>query len=188
MRLGSRRYRRPSIPASALGQLSWALFDAGRGPYSILINTFVFSAYFTTVVFADPVRGQEVWSYLTSVGAFLVALGAPILGAIADAGGRRKPWLARLRHPGRALHGCPLVRIPRHGVGVLLGVSRAHRCDSGVRVFGHLLQRHAAERVPARAHRFPERAGLGAGQPAGDRRYSCSSSWPGAGTPIRCSA
>jgi UMF1 family MFS transporter len=82
-----------SRPASTLGQLSWALFDAGRGPYSILINTFVFSAYFTTVVFADPVQGQTMWSYLTSIGAFLVALGAPILGAIADAGGRRKPWL-----------------------------------------------------------------------------------------------
>jgi UMF1 family MFS transporter len=34
-----------------------------------------------------------VWSYVTSTAAFLVALGAPILGAIADAGGRRKPWL-----------------------------------------------------------------------------------------------
>src|SRR5215469_13082567 len=79
--------------ASALGQLSWALFDGGRGPYSVLVNTFVFSAYFSTVVFADPVRGQEVWSYLTAIGAFAVAIGAPILGAIADAGGRRKPWL-----------------------------------------------------------------------------------------------
>jgi UMF1 family MFS transporter len=81
-------------PATLLGQLSWALFDAGRGPYSILINTFVFSAYFSAVVFTDPVRGQEVWSYLTAIGAFLVAIGAPVLGAIADAGGRRKPWLA----------------------------------------------------------------------------------------------
>ena len=80
-------------PASTLGQVSWALFDAGRGPYSILINTFVFSAYFSTVVISDPVRGQEVWSYLTAIGAFVVAIGAPILGAIADAGGRRKPWL-----------------------------------------------------------------------------------------------
>ena len=80
-------------PASTPGQLSWAVFDAGRGPYSILINTFVFSAYFTTVVFADPVQGQAVWSYLSAIGAFLVAIGAPILGAVADAGGRRKPWL-----------------------------------------------------------------------------------------------
>ncbi len=80
-------------PASPLGQLSWALFDGGRGPYNVLVNTFVFSAYFSTVVIADPVRGQEAWSYLTAIAAFLVAIGAPIFGAIADAGGRRKPWL-----------------------------------------------------------------------------------------------
>ena len=80
-------------PASPLGQLSWALFDAGRGPYSVLVNTFVFSAYFSTVVIADPIRGQATWSFLTSIAALIVAIGAPILGAIADAGGRRKPWM-----------------------------------------------------------------------------------------------
>lgn len=80
-------------PAGALGQFSWALFDGGRGPYSTLVNVFVFSAYFSTVVIADPVRGQATWSYLTSIAALLVAIGAPILGAIADAGGRRKPWI-----------------------------------------------------------------------------------------------
>ena len=80
-------------PASPLGQLSWALFDGGRGPYNVLVNTFVFSAYFSTVVITDPVRGQAEWSYLTAIAAFLVALGAPVLGAIADAGGRRKPWM-----------------------------------------------------------------------------------------------
>lgn len=80
-------------PGGALGQFSWALFDGGRGPYSTLVNVFVFSAYFSTVVISDPVRGQATWSYLTSVAALLVAIGAPILGAIADAGGRRKPWI-----------------------------------------------------------------------------------------------
>ena len=75
------------------GPLAWALFDGARAPYNVLVNIFVFSAYFTTVVVADPLRGQELWSYTSSVGALLVAIGAPILGAIADAGGRRKPWL-----------------------------------------------------------------------------------------------
>ena len=84
----------PHRPASALGQVSWAAFDGARSPYNVLVNIFVFSAYFTTVVIPDPVRGQELWSYITSGAALLVALGAPILGAIADAGGRRKPWLA----------------------------------------------------------------------------------------------
>jgi UMF1 family MFS transporter len=76
-----------------LGRWSWALFDGARIPDNVLVQIFVFSAYFSTVVISDPVRGQEVWSYTSAVGAILVAIGAPILGAIADAGGRRKPWL-----------------------------------------------------------------------------------------------
>ena len=76
-----------------LAQFSWALFDGCRSPYNVLVNIFVFSAYFTGVVIPDSVHGQVVWSYVTSTAAFLVALGAPILGAIADAGGKRKPWL-----------------------------------------------------------------------------------------------
>ena len=80
--------------SSVSGPLAWALFDGARSPYNVLVNIFVFSAYFTTVVVPNSVQGQVLWSYTSSVGALLVAIGAPILGAIADAGGRRKPWLA----------------------------------------------------------------------------------------------
>jgi MFS transporter, UMF1 family len=76
-----------------VSQLAWALCDGARSPYNVLVNIFVFAAYFTTVVIPDPVRGQALWSYISAVAALLVALGAPVLGAIADAGGRRKPWL-----------------------------------------------------------------------------------------------
>jgi UMF1 family MFS transporter len=79
--------------ASRLAQFSWAVFDGARSPYNVLINIFVFSAYFSTVVIPDPVRGQTTWSFVTSTAAIIIALTAPLLGAIADAGGRRKPWL-----------------------------------------------------------------------------------------------
>jgi UMF1 family MFS transporter len=82
-----------ATPASGLAQFSWALFDGARSPYNVLVNIFVFSAYFSTAVIPDPVKGQAMWSFVTSTAALLVALTAPILGAIADAGGRRKPWL-----------------------------------------------------------------------------------------------
>jgi UMF1 family MFS transporter len=87
---------------AALGRWSWALFDGARIPDNVLVNIFVFSAYFSTVVISDSVHGQVVWSYTSAVGAILVAIGAPILGAIADAGGRRKPWLV----------GCIAIGIP----------------------------------------------------------------------------
>ncbi len=80
-------------PASLIGQIAWAACDGARSPYNVLVNIFVFAAYFSTVVIPDPVRGQTVWSFVSSAAALLVALGAPVLGAIADAGGRRKPWL-----------------------------------------------------------------------------------------------
>ncbi len=76
---------------AALGRWSWALFDGARIPDNVLVNIFVFSAYFSTVVVSDPVRGQIIWSYTSAVGAILVAIGAPILGAIADAGGGANP-------------------------------------------------------------------------------------------------
>ena len=84
----------PHAGASKLAQFCWALCDGSRSPFNVLVNIFVFSAYFSTVVITDPVKGQATWSLLTSVAAIIIALTAPVLGAIADAGGRRKPWLA----------------------------------------------------------------------------------------------
>ena len=81
------------LPPARLAQFAWAVFDGARSPYNVLVNIFVFSAYFSSVVIADGVRGQTMWSFATAAGALLVALTAPLLGAIADAGGRRKPWL-----------------------------------------------------------------------------------------------
>ena len=81
-------------PASRLAQFAWALFDGARSPYNVLVNIFVFSAYFSTVVIPDPVRGPDAVELHYRGGAIIVALTAPMLGAIADAGGRRKPWLA----------------------------------------------------------------------------------------------
>jgi len=79
---------------SALAEWSWILADAARGPHIALITLFIFSAYFTTTVIGDPVRGQALWGYISSAGAVVLAIGAPLAGAMVDAGGRRKPWLA----------------------------------------------------------------------------------------------
>ncbi len=55
--------------------------------------TFVFAAYFTEGVATTPAQGTAQWGYAVSASAFAVALMGPIIGAIADHGGRRKPWL-----------------------------------------------------------------------------------------------
>lgn len=81
------------VPDEKVRKLSWALYECARNPFYVLINIYVFSAYFANQVIADPVRGQAIWGYILSAAAVCIALSAPVLGTIADAGGRRKPFL-----------------------------------------------------------------------------------------------
>lgn len=78
-------------PASLSGQVSWAFFHFAAGPYWIIVNIFVFAAYFQAVVVGDDVRGQEYWGYIQAFAGFAVALLSPVLGATVDARGERKP-------------------------------------------------------------------------------------------------
>src|SRR5262249_49916279 len=41
----------------------------------------------------DEVRGQAAWAFTQSTSGILIALMSPFLGAMADAGGRRKPYI-----------------------------------------------------------------------------------------------
>jgi UMF1 family MFS transporter len=81
-------------PADRRGQFSWALFEFARSPYISLVYVFVFPPYFANVVIGDAVRGQEAWSLANTIVGICVALLAPLLGAISDRTGPRKPWLA----------------------------------------------------------------------------------------------
>src|SRR6204780_753969 len=79
-------------PRSAV--VSWIFFDWAAQPYFTLITTFVFSPYFATHVASDPASGQSLWGFATAAAGLVIALLSPVLGAIADASGRRKPWIA----------------------------------------------------------------------------------------------
>lgn len=78
---------------SPLGLISWCLYDWANSAFSTIIITFVFAAYFTGAIAADPVSGTVQWTGAISASALVVAFCSPALGAIADTGGRRKPWL-----------------------------------------------------------------------------------------------
>ncbi|MEQ9146075.1 MAG: MFS transporter [Parvibaculaceae bacterium] len=79
--------------ASRAGQFSWAFFDWANQPYFTLITTFIFAPYFAAGFVGDPVRGQALWGYTQSIAGLSIALASPLLGAIADQTGARKPWL-----------------------------------------------------------------------------------------------
>src|SRR5882724_7400070 len=74
--------------------IGWILFDWAAQPYFTLITTFVFAPYFASFVAPDPASGQALWGFATAAAGLAIALLAPVLGAIADASGRRKPWIA----------------------------------------------------------------------------------------------
>jgi UMF1 family MFS transporter len=79
-------------PRSAV--VGWMLFDWAAQPYFSLITTFVFAPYFATRVASDAASGQAMWGFATAAAGLVIALASPLLGAIADASGRRKPWIA----------------------------------------------------------------------------------------------
>ena len=54
----------------------------------------MFAPYFAGFVAPDPATGQALWGFATAAAGLMIALMSPILGAIADASGRRKPWIA----------------------------------------------------------------------------------------------
>ena len=82
-----------SRPTSRAGLVAWCLYDWANSAFPTVVTTFVFAAYFTKGVAADVVSGTAQWGYAISLSALSVAIAGPVLGAVADRGGRRKPWI-----------------------------------------------------------------------------------------------
>ncbi|MGB0747222.1 MAG: MFS transporter [Magnetospiraceae bacterium] len=80
-------------PHQGRGLISWCFYDWANSAYPTVIFTFVFATYFAKGVAPDEVTGQTMWGYMAGASAFAVALAGPLLGAIADRTGRRKPWI-----------------------------------------------------------------------------------------------
>jgi len=71
----------------------WILFDVAAQPWFTLVTTFVYGPYFVSTIAATPAEGQAWWGFATGLAGAIIAVLSPVLGAIADAGGRRKPWV-----------------------------------------------------------------------------------------------
>ncbi|PWQ96321.1 MFS transporter [Leucothrix arctica] len=86
---------------SKKGIWGWMLFDWAAQPFHTLILTFIFAPYFTSQVANNDIIGQSYWGYAIGITGILIALLSPILGALADTTGPRKPWIF-----GFAIIGC----------------------------------------------------------------------------------
>lgn len=81
----------PSV--SRRGILGWMFFDWAAQPFHTLVITFVFAPYFAAHVAPNPTEGQALWGFAAGFGGLAIALLSPVLGAISDATGPRKPWI-----------------------------------------------------------------------------------------------
>lgn len=71
----------------------WMMFDFASQPYNTLLLTFIFGPYFASSVMDDPVAAQSVWGFAIAGAGVVIALAAPVLGAMADASGRHLAWI-----------------------------------------------------------------------------------------------
>jgi len=86
---------RPTNPVDVTrsGRFAWALYDWANSAFGAVINTFVFATYFSQAIASDHVTGTAQWGWALTASAMIGAVLGPMLGAIADTGGRRKPWI-----------------------------------------------------------------------------------------------
>ena len=109
----------PGRPA----RIGWILFDWAAQPFFTLVTTFVFAPFFVTVLAPTPADGQAWWGYATGVAGLIVAIGSPILGAAADAGGPRKPWIGAFG--GLLVAGCCLLWFATPGLQGAVAIALA---------------------------------------------------------------
>ena len=72
---------------------AWATYDFANSPFTTLVITFVYATYFTQAIALDPIQGTALWSRAVTITALIVAFASPALGALADRGGYRKPFV-----------------------------------------------------------------------------------------------
>ncbi|KIC49606.1 MFS transporter [Tateyamaria sp. ANG-S1] len=82
----------------------WFFFDWASQPYHTVLLTFIFGPFFVSLASENflaqgieteqaKADAQAMWSYTLTITGLIIGFGAPLLGAMADTGGRRIPWI-----------------------------------------------------------------------------------------------
>ncbi|MBD3267945.1 MFS transporter [bacterium] len=75
---------------SRLAVTSWCLYDFANSAFTTLVVTFIYATYFTEEFAGSNVEGTALWSRGVAIASICIAICSPILGALADQGGRKK--------------------------------------------------------------------------------------------------
>jgi MFS transporter, UMF1 family len=70
----------------------WFFFDWASQPYNTLLITFIFAPYVSELM-KDGTAAQSAWGFGIGAAGFIIAIFAPILGAMADTSGNRLRWI-----------------------------------------------------------------------------------------------
>lgn len=70
----------------------WFFFDWASQPYNTLLMTFIFAPYIKDLM-GDGAEAQAAWGFGIAAAGIVIAVMAPILGAMADTFGNRMRWI-----------------------------------------------------------------------------------------------
>lgn len=70
----------------------WFFFDWASQPYNTLLLTFIFGPYVNELL-GDGSEAQAAWGFGVAAAGIVIAILAPILGALADTAGSRMRWI-----------------------------------------------------------------------------------------------
>src|SRR6185503_11392048 len=83
----------PQSPVTKKEVFGWCMYDVADSAFTTVIVTALYAIYFGTVVVGDVGQADYLWALGASISEVIVAVLAPILGAIADFSGSRKKFL-----------------------------------------------------------------------------------------------
>lgn len=83
----------PQPPVTKKEIAGWCFYDVADSTFTTVIITAFYANFFKDVVVGDSTQGTFLWGIALSASEVVIALTAPILGAIADFAGSRKKFL-----------------------------------------------------------------------------------------------
>ncbi|MHA1741846.1 MAG: MFS transporter [Candidatus Thorarchaeota archaeon] len=84
------------IPSDRRERFAWYMFDFANTSFTVLIVTVLFPRYFSYLVevgTGSANLGDALWGYAGSITMIVIAISAPVLGAVADFSGSKKKFL-----------------------------------------------------------------------------------------------
>jgi UMF1 family MFS transporter len=80
-------------PGQTRRVVAWTLYDWANSSFTTIVVSFIYSSFFVSAMVGDPILGQALWGWAVSVSAIFIALLSPVVGAMADRGGKRRQYL-----------------------------------------------------------------------------------------------